>query len=160
MRVHTTPPAILWAVRLTVPVLLADGGPDHCSAVAATRPACVVKTARELQAMFAAFTAPANYAHQHATEQLDALTLSEGSGNADALPQAFMCPILQELLRDPVLTVDGHTYERSAIEQWLGEHNTSPLTGLPLASTELAPNAQLLTQIASFLAAHPHLRPT
>ena len=70
-----------------------------------------------------------------------------------------MCPILQELLRDPVLTVDGHTYERSAIEQWLGEHNTSPLTGLPLASTELAPNAQLLTQIASFLAAHPHLRP-
>ena len=46
-----------------------------------------------------------------------------------------------------------------ASEQWLGEHNTSPLTGLPLASTELAPNAQLLTQIASFLAAHPHLRP-
>ena len=66
----------------------------------------------------------------------------------------------QEVMRDPVATVDGQTYERSAIEQWLGEHNTSPLTGLPLASTELAPNAQLLTQIASFLAAHPHLRPT
>ena len=130
-----------------------EGGKERCVRR-------VVKTARELQAMFAAFTAPANYAHQHATEQLDALSLSEGSGNADALPQAFMCPILQELLRDPVLTVDGHTYERSAIEQWLGEHNTSPLTGLPLASTELAPNAQLLTQIASFLAAHPHLRPT
>ena len=78
---------------------------------------------------------------------------------AETIHDELICPITYEMPAEPVYAEDGRLYERSAIEQWLGDHNTSPLTGLPLASTELAPNAQLLTQIASFLAAHPHLRP-
>ena len=35
--------------------------------------------------------------------------------------------------------IDGHTYERSAIEQWLETHNTSPATGLELDSKQLIP---------------------
>ena len=34
---------------------------------------------------------------------------------------------------DPVFTCDGQTYERTAIEMWLANHTTSPLTGKPLA---------------------------
>ena len=32
---------------------------------------------------------------------------------------------------------DGFTYERSAIEQWLENHNTSPKTGIELESKQL-----------------------
>ena len=31
-------------------------------------------------------------------------------------------------MTDPVVADDGHTYERSAIEQWFKDHNTSPVT--------------------------------
>ena len=59
------------------------------------------------------------------------------------LPPKLLCPITHCPLIDPVETVDGHTYERYAITQWLEEHPTSPLTGLPLASKQLAPNDEL-----------------
>ena len=42
---------------------------------------------------------------------------------------------------------DGHTYERSAIEQWLKTHNTSPTTGLELESKRLVPNYSLRSLI-------------
>ena len=40
------------------------------------------------------------------------------------------CPITLELLEDPVIAADGHTYTRRAIEDWLKENNTSPKTGV------------------------------
>ena len=42
---------------------------------------------------------------------------------------------------------DGHTYERSAIEQWLETHNTSPATGLELDSKLLIPCHRLRSLI-------------
>ena len=41
---------------------------------------------------------------------------------------------------DPVVTADGHTYERVAIEQWLQMHDMSPMTGEPLSSKSLSPD--------------------
>ena len=32
-------------------------------------------------------------------------------------------------MEEPVVTQDGQTYERHAIEYWLRDHDTSPLTG-------------------------------
>ena len=43
--------------------------------------------------------------------------------------------------------MDGHTYERSAIEQWLETHNTSPATGLELDSKQLIPCHRLRSLI-------------
>ena len=37
----------------------------------------------------------------------------------------------------------GHTYERAAIERWLSDHQTSPLTNTPLDSKVLVPNLRL-----------------
>ncbi len=31
-------------------------------------------------------------------------------------------------MRDPVVCADGHSYERAVIEEWLQDHDTSPLT--------------------------------
>ncbi|KAL3921195.1 MAG: hypothetical protein SGPRY_004989, partial [Prymnesium sp.] len=42
--------------------------------------------------------------------------------------EELLCPITAELMLDPVFTADGQTYERGAIECWLEEHDTSPLT--------------------------------
>ena len=30
-------------------------------------------------------------------------------------PNIFVCPITQELMQDPVIAIDGHTYEKTAI---------------------------------------------
>jgi len=49
-----------------------------------------------------------------------------------------------------VKQVDGHTYERSAIEQWLETHNTSPATGVELESKQLIPNHRLRSLIQDF----------
>lgn len=50
------------------------------------------------------------------------------------------CAITRSLMSDPVTTVDGFTYERSAIEEWLSERETAPMTNLPLDSVKLTPN--------------------
>ena len=61
----------------------------------------------------------------------------------------------QDVMRDPVKTCDGHTYDRAAILQWFTQHDTSPLTGLSLPNKDLAPNDALKAQIDAFLAANP-----
>ncbi|CAN6461655.1 unnamed protein product [Victoria cruziana] len=63
-------------------------------------------------------------------------------------PGYFLCPILQEIMRDPQVTADGHTYEKEAIEEWLdGGHMTSPKTNLPLDNFILIPNHALRSAI-------------
>jgi len=66
------------------------------------------------------------------------------------LPNELVCPILRKLMSDPVSTTDGHTYERDAIRQWLAAHDTSPLTGLRLASKALTPNHSLRSLARAF----------
>lgn len=45
------------------------------------------------------------------------------------VPAEFVDCITQEIMEDPVITADGHSYERNAIEKWLKHHDTSPKTG-------------------------------
>jgi hypothetical protein len=56
------------------------------------------------------------------------------------VPSVTMRPMV-----DPVVTADGHTYERVAIEQWLQMHDMSPMTGEPLPSAKsLSPDRRML----------------
>ena len=55
------------------------------------------------------------------------------------LPEELVCPIRCVLMSDPVFTADGQVYEREAIAEWLGDHDTSPLTGAVLKHKELTP---------------------
>lgn len=61
----------------------------------------------------------------------------------------FICPITHERMSEPVLAADGHSYERQAIEKWLQKHNTSPMTGAPLAHRYLTANFALRHLIKS-----------
>ena len=66
--------------------------------------------------------------------------------------QDFICPIGGEIMTDPVIAKDGHTYERKHIEEWFRVRLSSPLTNQNLASAELTPNHTLKKVIADFLA--------
>jgi len=69
----------------------------------------------------------------------------------EAVPPDFFCPITQDVMVHPYCTVDGFTYERHAIQTWLLQHDTSPLTGLPLASDQLRPNLGLQEEIREWV---------
>ena len=66
-----------------------------------------------------------------------------------AEPSEYLCPITKELMKDPVITVDGHTYERDAIEKWFLKSNRSPMTTLTIKTT-LIPNLAVRTLIDKF----------
>ena len=51
-----------------------------------------------------------------------------------------MC--LQQVMRDPVIAADGHTYERGAIMHWMNANSISPVTHQALPNKHLTPNAQ------------------
>ena len=64
-----------------------------------------------------------------------------------AVPSGMCCPITFEVMVDPVMAADGHTYERASIETWLEQHETSPITNLVLDHTRLVPNHALRSSI-------------
>ncbi len=68
---------------------------------------------------------------------------------------SFYCPITYTVMLDPVIGSDGHTYERSAITQWLQNSGTSPITKQPMSLSNLVPNIALRDTISSFLSANP-----
>ena len=70
--------------------------------------------------------------------------------DTDTIPSEFYCCISQDIMKDPVKTVDNHTYDRQSIERWFIDHNTSPLTGLSLISKTLVSNTELRKQIEEF----------
>ena len=71
-----------------------------------------------------------------------------------AIPDGFLCPITQDVMKDPVMLCDGHSYERKAIVDWLQRSsNRSPLTNETLpADHKVLDNYALKSAIESFLA--------
>lgn len=60
------------------------------------------------------------------------------------MPNEFLCPIMQTPMRVPVVTADGHTYDRANIQRWFDRGNdTSPLTNRALESQSVLPNFAL-----------------
>ena len=68
-----------------------------------------------------------------------------------SIPQDYLCPITQDIMENPVIAADGHSYEEAAILQWLKTgHKTSPLTNIKLNHAALTPNFALKKAIGSF----------
>ncbi|KAL6047667.1 VWFA domain-containing protein, partial [Balamuthia mandrillaris] len=63
--------------------------------------------------------------------------------NDTSFPESYICPLTQEVMRDPVVDPEGNSYERTAIEAWLRKNSTSPITRAPLSSKDLVPNRAL-----------------
>lgn len=58
-----------------------------------------------------------------------------GDVKENAIPSAFLCPIRMDIMKDPIVMSDGHSYEREAILEWVNVHGkfTSPCTRKPFA---------------------------
>ncbi len=100
----------------------------------------VVKTLQELKMMFDRISMPI----------IDINTILSGLPDG-TIPHHFNCPILQDIMQNPVKTIDNHVYDKYAIERWFIDHNTSPLTGLSLVSKVLTPHYELKKEIDEFL---------
>ncbi|KAH7577941.1 hypothetical protein JRO89_XS01G0318700 [Xanthoceras sorbifolium] len=70
-------------------------------------------------------------------------------------PSYFICPVLLEVMQDPVVAADGYTYEAEALKGWLESgHNTSPITNLQLPHRHFVPNHSLRSAIQEWLQHH------
>ncbi|KAJ1484646.1 hypothetical protein T484DRAFT_1796313 [Baffinella frigidus] len=81
-------------------------------------------------------------------------TAAAGGDSEQFTEDDFVCPISQEVMRDPVILVaDGHTYERSSLEQWFA-------TWAPVEEKRagLVPNHTLRGIIESAVARNPAWR--
>ena len=57
---------------------------------------------------------------------------------------------LTALMADPVVASDGITYERRCIEQWMQDHDVSPLANEPFEHKFLNPNVTVRKLIAAW----------
>ena len=66
---------------------------------------------------------------------------------------SFLCPISGRLFHDPVVTADGHSYEKQEIDKWfkMGSSN-SPMTGLRLPHTHTVKNHTLRAALHEYIA--------
>lgn len=76
----------------------------------------------------------------------------DSSNDEDMLevPEQFICPITQELMKDPVVTKYGQSYERAAILEWIAKGKDCPLTRQPLSLSGIITNHSLRSQIRSW----------
>lgn len=103
----------------------------------------------------AALMAPAT-PPRHACLRPSTSVERRGEQARPAALHSFICPITHEIMRDPVVAADGHSYERAAISQWLsrgctpGTLHRSPCTNLPLQHARLTPNHSLRCAISEW----------
>lgn len=72
------------------------------------------------------------------------------------------CPITMEIMINPVMLIDGHTYEEAAIRLWLSRKRSSPVTGLNLNNDKdinelIKPNYALKNIIELYRKRNPEL---
>jgi hypothetical protein len=67
-------------------------------------------------------------------------------GFMDEIDDIITCPITMVVMREPVVADDGHTYERSAITEWVRRKGTSPLTRERMSS-HFVPNMAIRKMI-------------
>ena len=53
-------------------------------------------------------------------------------------------------MKDPCIAADGYTYDRKAIEKWMEDHRSSPVTDSPLENMTLLPNHTLHAAIVEW----------
>ena len=67
----------------------------------------------------------------------------ESSSNS-AVIESITCPITGDVMTQPVSTPSGHTYEKSAIVEWLQSNPTSPQTRQRINASQLQNNTSIL----------------
>ena len=104
-----------------------------------------LKRARDLLDSMTATAPAANVARIPAATP-PAVATATNDDSEKGPPDDLICPITSDLMKDPVVASDGHTYERKAIEDLIqtakanGKSTKSPVTNQVLRSTDVHPN--------------------
>jgi hypothetical protein len=70
-------------------------------------------------------------------------------------PSSFICPLTLDVMADPLVSRAGHSFERSAILEWLDRGNTCcPLTRRPMKISDLISHRALKTEIQEWRSDH------
>jgi hypothetical protein len=99
-------------------------------------------------------TTTTDYTPFQEVEQDENEEVEEYKDYGDDLPNDYLCPINMTPMKDPVICMDGHSYERKAIERWFRNNNKSPKTNQPLESKVLIPNHALRNAIEDYIKNH------
>ncbi|CAH8385973.1 unnamed protein product [Eruca vesicaria subsp. sativa] len=83
-------------------------------------------------------------------ESLNKVAENMSSSGPKQPPTHFLCPLLKDVMHEPCVAADGYTYDRRAIEEWMADHRTSPVTNLPLQNINLLPNHTLYAAIVEW----------
>ena len=81
-------------------------------------------------------------------------TITAADGTLVPVPQEYICPLTLDVMTEPLLSREGHNYEREAILSWVADNGTSPLTREPLRPSQLLRNRTLEAKIHFFLKQH------
>ncbi len=65
------------------------------------------------------------------------------------IPEEYLCPISWNLMTDPVILSDGHTYDKSSIKYI--KNSLSPITKLPINTKNKIPNRLIKGFIDKFI---------
>ncbi|ORX87767.1 hypothetical protein BCR32DRAFT_324292 [Anaeromyces robustus] len=67
------------------------------------------------------------------------------------VPNEYLCPITLEIMREPMVFPDGHTYEKEAIKRALDATHVSPLTKIPMNFSDGVINYSLKSLIEAYV---------
>jgi len=57
---------------------------------------------------------------------------------------------MRQIFLDPVFAADGNIYERKAIEVWLENNDTSPISDSKIGDKQIKPNVPLRKEIQNY----------
>jgi len=66
------------------------------------------------------------------------------------VPERAVCELTGAMMCDPVVTPDGHLFERAAIEDWMTVSTSNPRTGAPLSMEECQPAKEIADYIQGY----------
>lgn len=81
-----------------------------------------------------------------APPRVETVTL-EIKGKSYDVPQAYVCPLMLDIMTQPLVSRSGHRFERAAIEDWVAQAGTNPLTREKMSLRDLIPDYHLQDEI-------------
>ncbi len=127
---------------------LADCGIQSTKAATMTGPTLADMTYKQMLTTFGLSESDA----RRLMQKRSALMNTGSSKSMVDVPDEFVCPITQDVMKFPVLCNDGFIYEKAAIKEWLiTRKKTSPMTNLPMEGDGMELQTDLQARIKAFM---------
>lgn len=76
------------------------------------------------------------------------------------IPLYICCPITLEIMKEPVVAIDGYSYEKTAIVEWFKNNSKLPISGVCVTNKTVYTNTALKIYIVDWLKVNPQPVPS